>query len=109
MNHNLRGSISVMLDQGHLCTTTIVGVIFEQKRMRLNRQNKKPVQHHRLLLPLPLQNPISNIDSISTKPIEGQKTGTSGLRKKVKVFMQEKLPLKLDPGFNNSVEFVIVV
>lgn len=29
------------------------------------------------------------IKSISTKPIEGQKTGTSGLRKKVKVFMQE--------------------
>ncbi|AES62609.1 Phosphoglucomutase [Medicago truncatula] len=29
------------------------------------------------------------INSIPTKPIEGQKTGTSGLRKKVKVFMQE--------------------
>ncbi|GMY07046.1 phosphoglucomutase, chloroplastic [Fagus crenata] len=29
------------------------------------------------------------IDSIPTKPIEGQKTGTSGLRKKVKVFKQE--------------------
>ncbi|ESQ43359.1 hypothetical protein EUTSA_v10012968mg [Eutrema salsugineum] len=29
------------------------------------------------------------IKSLPTKPIEGQKTGTSGLRKKVKVFMQE--------------------
>ncbi|CAM8937453.1 unnamed protein product [Rhodiola kirilowii] len=29
------------------------------------------------------------IVSIPTKPIEGQKTGTSGLRKKVKVFMQQ--------------------
>ncbi|XP_015877994.3 phosphoglucomutase, chloroplastic isoform X1 [Ziziphus jujuba] len=29
------------------------------------------------------------INSIPTKPIEGQKTGTSGLRKKVKVFIQE--------------------
>lgn len=29
------------------------------------------------------------IKSIPTKPIEGQKTGTSGLRKKVKVFQQE--------------------
>ncbi|RDY01762.1 Phosphoglucomutase, chloroplastic, partial [Mucuna pruriens] len=29
------------------------------------------------------------INSIPTKPIEGQKTGTSGLRKKVKVFKQE--------------------
>ncbi|GAA0183602.1 mutase [Lithospermum erythrorhizon] len=29
------------------------------------------------------------IKTIPTKPIEGQKTGTSGLRKKVKVFMQE--------------------
>ncbi|XP_004496634.1 phosphoglucomutase, chloroplastic [Cicer arietinum] len=29
------------------------------------------------------------INSIPTKPIEGQKTGTSGLRKKVKVFMQD--------------------
>ncbi|XP_027159739.1 phosphoglucomutase, chloroplastic [Coffea eugenioides] len=30
-----------------------------------------------------------NIKLIPTKPIEGQKTGTSGLRKKVKVFMQD--------------------
>ncbi|XP_026409513.1 phosphoglucomutase, chloroplastic-like [Papaver somniferum] len=29
------------------------------------------------------------IDSVPAKPIEGQKTGTSGLRKKVKVFLQE--------------------
>ncbi|PKI38354.1 hypothetical protein CRG98_041265, partial [Punica granatum] len=29
------------------------------------------------------------INSVPTTPIEGQKTGTSGLRKKVKVFMQE--------------------
>ncbi|XP_057774450.1 phosphoglucomutase, chloroplastic [Salvia miltiorrhiza] len=29
------------------------------------------------------------IKSVPTQPIEGQKTGTSGLRKKVKVFMQE--------------------
>ncbi|CAN4085238.1 unnamed protein product [Withania somnifera] len=35
------------------------------------------------------QFPALKIKSIPTKPIEGQKTGTSGLRKKVKVFMQE--------------------
>ncbi|KAI4320046.1 hypothetical protein MLD38_033568 [Melastoma candidum] len=29
------------------------------------------------------------IDSVPTKPVEGQKTGTSGLRKKVEVFMEE--------------------
>ncbi|KAL5224663.1 hypothetical protein ABZP36_011302 [Zizania latifolia] len=32
---------------------------------------------------------VLKIKSIPTKPVEGQKTGTSGLRKKVKVFQQE--------------------
>jgi hypothetical protein len=31
-----------------------------------------------------------NIESIPTKPFEGQKTGTSGLRKKTEVFTQDK-------------------
>ncbi|XP_020574141.1 phosphoglucomutase, chloroplastic-like [Phalaenopsis equestris] len=46
------------------------------------------------------------IKSIPTKPVEGQKTGTSGLRKKVKIFQQENylanwiqaLFNSLDPG-----------
>ncbi|PKA53977.1 Phosphoglucomutase, chloroplastic [Apostasia shenzhenica] len=32
---------------------------------------------------------VSQIKSIPTKPFEGQKTGTSGLRKKVRIFQQE--------------------
>ncbi|KAJ8552739.1 hypothetical protein K7X08_020132 [Anisodus acutangulus] len=36
-----------------------------------------------------VQSQALKINSVPTKPIEGQKTGTSGLRKKVKVFMQD--------------------
>ncbi|KAL3650462.1 hypothetical protein CASFOL_006865 [Castilleja foliolosa] len=35
------------------------------------------------------QSPEFKIETVPTQPIEGQKTGTSGLRKKVKVFTQE--------------------
>ncbi|EOA14817.1 hypothetical protein CARUB_v10028132mg [Capsella rubella] len=42
------------------------------------------------------------IKSLPTKPIEGQKTGTSGLRKKVKVFMGENyLPNWIQALFNS--------
>ncbi|CAA0835544.1 Phosphoglucomutase- chloroplastic [Striga hermonthica] len=36
-----------------------------------------------------VQSPELKIKTVPTVPIEGQKTGTSGLRKKVKVFMQD--------------------
>ncbi|XP_022765585.1 phosphoglucomutase, chloroplastic-like isoform X2 [Durio zibethinus] len=42
------------------------------------------------------------IISVPTKPIEGQKTGTSGLRKKVKVFMQDNYLLNWIQALFNS-------
>ncbi|KAE8662111.1 Phosphoglucomutase [Hibiscus syriacus] len=41
------------------------------------------------------------ITSVPTKPIEGQKTGTSGLRKKIKVFMEENSLSNWIQSFNS--------
>ncbi|WCJ36567.1 phosphoglucomutase [Euphorbia peplus] len=45
------------------------------------------------------------INSVPTKPIQGQKTGTSGLRKKVKVFTQENYLANWIQALFNSLPF----